>query len=41
MAKNAWLLHLKKIRAENPKIKDVKTIAKLAKKTYVPAAKKK
>jgi len=31
---NKWLLHLAKVRKENPKIKDVSQIAKLAKKTY-------
>lgn len=31
---NPWLLHLAKIRKQNPKIKDVKVLAKLAKKTY-------
>lgn len=36
---NKWLLHLKKVRAANPKIKGVAAIAKLAKKTYVPAKK--
>ena len=39
MAVNKWILHLKKIRAQNPKIKDVGALAKLAKKTYVPAKK--
>ena len=37
---NAWIVHLSKIRAENPKIKDVAKLAKLAKKSYVPAKKK-
>lgn len=31
---NPWLVHLAKVRKENPKIKDVKQLAKLAKKTY-------
>jgi len=31
---NAWIKHLLKVRKENPKIKDVKQLAKLAKKTY-------
>jgi hypothetical protein len=31
---NAWLVHLAKTRKANPKIKDVKVLAKLAKKTY-------
>jgi hypothetical protein len=34
MTKNKWLIHLTKVRKENPKIKDVKILAKLAKKTY-------
>lgn len=34
MAKNKWLTHLAKVRKENPKIKDVARLAKLAKKTY-------
>lgn len=34
--KNPWMLHLAKVRKENPKIKDVKKLAKLAKKTYKP-----
>jgi hypothetical protein len=34
MAKNAWLEHLAKIRKQNPKIKDVAKLAKLAKSTY-------
>lgn len=33
---NKWLIHLAKIRRENPKIKDVAQIAKLAKKSYTP-----
>jgi hypothetical protein len=36
MAVNKWLAHLKKVRAENPKIKDVAALAKLSKKTYKP-----
>jgi len=35
-SKNPWIVHLSKIRAQNPKIKDVKTLAKLAKKSYKP-----
>ena len=31
---NPWLKHMAKTRKENPKIKDFKTIASLAKKTY-------
>lgn len=31
---NPWLLHLAKTRKANPKIKDVKLLAKMAKKTY-------
>lgn len=31
---NPWLLHLAKVRKANPKVKDVKTLAKLAKSTY-------
>jgi hypothetical protein len=34
VTKNPWLVHLSKVRKENPKIKDVKTLAKIAKKTY-------
>jgi hypothetical protein len=33
---NKWLVHLAKVRKENPKIKDVAKIATLAKKTYKP-----
>jgi hypothetical protein len=33
---NAWLTHLAKVRKENPKVKDVAKLAKLAKKTYKP-----
>jgi hypothetical protein len=36
MAVNKWILHLKKVRAANPTIKDVGKLAKLAKKTYKP-----
>jgi len=36
---NKWLQHLAKVRKENPKIKDVSKLAKLAKKTYVPIKK--
>jgi len=32
--KNAWLVHLAKVRKANPKIKDVGALAKLAKSTY-------
>lgn len=32
--KNPWLKHLAKVRKDNPKIKDVSKLAKLAKKTY-------
>lgn len=32
--KNAWLEHLAQVRKENPKVKDVGKLAKLAKKTY-------
>jgi hypothetical protein len=31
---NKWLVHLAKVRKANPKIKDVVSLAKLAKKTY-------
>lgn len=34
MATNKWLIHLAKVRKENPTIKDVKKLAALAKKTY-------
>jgi len=34
MVQNKWLLHLKKIRKENPKIKDFAKLAKLAKASY-------
>ena len=33
---NSWLVHLAKVRKENPKVKDVGKLAKLAKKTYKP-----
>lgn len=33
-SKNPWLVHLAKVRKENPKEKDVAKLAKLAKKTY-------
>lgn len=36
---NKWLQHLAKVRKENPKIKDVAKIAKLAKKSYKPIKK--
>lgn len=36
---NKWLLHLAKCRKANPKIKDVKILSKLAKKTYKPMKK--
>jgi len=36
---NPWLVHLAKCRKENPKIKNVSLIAKLAKKTYKPVKK--
>jgi hypothetical protein len=36
---NAWIKHLQATRKLHPKIKDVKEIAKLAKKTYVPIKK--
>jgi len=31
---NKWFIHLAKVRKANPKIKDIGTLAKLAKKTY-------
>lgn len=34
--KNPWMIHLAEVRKENPKIKDVSVLAKLAKKTYKP-----
>lgn len=34
MGKNPWMTHLAKVRRENPKIKDVGQIAKIAKKSY-------
>jgi len=33
-SKNSWLEHLAKTRKLNPKVKDVKKLAKLAKATY-------
>ncbi len=33
-SKNPWLVHLAKCRKENPKVKDVSKLAKLAKSTY-------
>jgi len=35
-SKNPWIAHLAKVRKENPKIKDVAKLAKLAKKSYSP-----
>jgi len=37
---NPWLDHLAKVRKENPKIKDFKVLAGMAKKTYKPMVKK-
>jgi len=37
--KNKWMEHLAKTRKENPKIKDVAKIAKLAKASYKPIKK--
>ena len=34
--KNPWMIHLAKVRKDNPKIKDVAALAKLAKKSYKP-----
>jgi hypothetical protein len=31
---NKWLVHLAKVRKENPKLKDVGKLAKLAKSSY-------
>lgn len=31
---NKWILYLKKIKKENPKVKGLKALIKLAKKTY-------
>jgi len=31
---NKWLVHLAKTRKENPKVKDVVKLSKIAKKTY-------
>jgi hypothetical protein len=36
MTQNKWLQHLAEVRKENPKVKDVSKLAKLAKKTYKP-----
>lgn len=36
---NKWLTHLAQIRKENPDIKDVSKLAKLAKATYKPMKK--
>ena len=36
---NPWFKHLAEVRKANPNIKDVGELAKLAKKTYKPAAK--
>ena len=33
-SKNPWLQHLAEVRKENPKVKDVKELAKIAKKSY-------
>jgi len=33
---NPWIKHMAKTRKANPKIKDFKTIANLAKKSYKP-----
>ena len=35
MAQNKWLVHLAKVRKENPKVKDIKILAKMAKKSYL------
>jgi len=32
--RNEWIEHLKTVRKENPKIKDVAKLSKLAKKSY-------
>jgi hypothetical protein len=34
VTKNPWLVHLSKVRAANPKVKDVGKLAKLAKASY-------
>ena len=34
MAKNPWLVHLAKVRKDNPKVKDIVSLAKIAKKSY-------
>jgi hypothetical protein len=39
MTQNKWLQHLAETRKENPKVKDVSKIAKLAKATYKPKKK--
>jgi len=31
---NKWIVHMAKVRKANPKIKDFKALANLAKKTY-------
>jgi hypothetical protein len=41
VCKNPWIKHLAKVRKENPKVKDVKKLAQLAKKTYSPKKVKK
>jgi hypothetical protein len=33
---NSWLIHLARVRKDNPNVKDIKKLAALAKKTYVP-----
>jgi len=33
-SKNPWLVHLAKARKENPKVKDVVKLSKIAKSTY-------
>ena len=32
--KNPWMIHLAKVRKDNPKIKDITLLAKMAKKSY-------
>lgn len=32
--KNPWMIHLAKVRRENPKIKDVAKLSKIAKQSY-------
>lgn len=39
--KNPWLVHMAKVRKDNPKIKDVKILAAMGKKTYKPIIKMK